>query len=152
MNSTSGSDDQFLLPKTTSFFPNSIFNKNRKAKGCATYVFAYCHKPAMTTHQIFHITKPNYILCLITTLIYQLGYISCSVMRCVGASQEQTMAVTKHLFSFRKPLSWKHLFLRSSTLKTKPNLSPPYNSSIWMHATKHFPRKCYLKLRQFSIF
>ena len=92
------------------FYPNSVFNKNRKARWCATYVFAYCHKPAMTTHQIFHITKPKHILCLITTLIYQLGYISCSVMRCVGASQKQTMAVTKHLFSFRKPRNWKHLF------------------------------------------
>lgn len=125
MNSTSGSDDQFPLPKTTSFFPNSLFNKNRKAKVCATYAFAYCHKPAMTTHQIFHISEHNYILCLIMALIYQPGYISCSVMRCVGASQEQTMAVTKHLFSFRKPRNWKHLFLRSSTLKTKPNFSPP---------------------------
>ena len=110
MNSTSGSDDQFPLPKTTSFFPNSLFNKNRKAKGCAIYAFAYCHKPAMTTHQIFHISEHNYILCLIMALIYQPGYISCSVMRCVGASQEQTMAVTKHLFSFRKPRNWKHLF------------------------------------------
>ena len=103
--------------KQRAFFPNSLFNKNRKAKGCATYAFAYCHKPAMTTHQIFHISEHNYILCLITTLIYQLGYISCSVMRCVGASQEQTMAVTKHLFSFRKPLNWKHILLRSSTFK-----------------------------------
>ena len=92
------------------FYPNSVFNKNRKARWCPTYAFAYCHKPAMTTHQIFHITKPKHILCLITTLIYQLGYISCSVMRCVGASQEQMMAVTKHLFSFRKPRNWKHLF------------------------------------------
>ena len=126
--------------KQQTFYPNFVFNKNKKARGCATYAFADCHKPALTsTQQIFNITKPNYILCLITTLIYQLGYISCSVMRCVGASQEQTMAVTKHLFSFRNPLNWKHLFLRSSTLKTKPNLSPPYNSSIWLHATKHFP-------------
>ena len=132
--------------KQRAFFPNSLFNKKQKqkakAKGCATYAFAYCHKPAMTTHQIFHIIEHNYILCLITTLIYQLGYISCSVMRCVGASQEQTMAVTKHLFSLRKPRNWKHLFLRSSTLKTKPYLSPPYKSSIWMHATKHFPSAC----------
>ena len=114
--------------KQRAFFPNSLFNKNRKAKGCATYAFAYCHiKPAMTTHQIFNISEHNYIL---SAGIYQL---QCHEM-CRGFTGTND-GCHEALVLFQKATELETSFLRFSTIK--PNFLPPLHISIIQYGCKN---------------
>ena len=152
MKSTSGSNDQFLSPKKNELFLLIPYlTKTGKQEELLPMLLP------IVISQIFHINKPNYTLCLITTLMYQLGYISAGIYQlkchemCRGFTGTND-GCHEALVLFQKATELETSFLRSSTFKLNFFLTSCsyFNHPIWMHAAEH--SKCYLKLRQFSIF